>query len=76
MIKYYCDCCLKEADHLYSFDYYCHLDDVVNHKIDGYVDKNMNPVSRRMDEHNFCLKCYNIIVSKAVQEFYNRMVKR
>ena len=75
MVKYYCDCCLKEAKHLNTFEYLCHLDDVLDHKISGYVDNDMNPISGKVVEKNFCNKCYNIIVIKAVQEFHlHRMI--
>lgn len=75
MIKYYCDCCLEEAK-LNSFTYRCHLDDIINHNINVYVDNDMNPVSSRMIEKNFCNKCYNKIVLKAVQEYHNRIAKQ
>jgi hypothetical protein len=75
MVKYYCDCCLKEAKHLNSFEYLCHLEDIFTGKMTGYVDGDMTPISGRVVEKNFCHKCYNKIVSKAVQEFYlNRMI--
>ena len=75
MIKYYCDCCLEEGK-LNSFTYRCHIDDMLAHNVRSYVDNDMNPVSSRMIEKNFCNKCYNIIVSKAVQEYHNRIAKQ
>jgi len=66
MVKYYCDCCLKEAKHLNSFEYLCHLEDIFTGKMTGYVDGDMTPISGRVVEKNFCHKCYN---KKAIELF-------
>ena len=66
MIKYYCDCCGKEAGKLFRFEYYAHLDP--SGKWVGYEYKD-EPIAYRTEVKEMCLPCYNIIIRKAVSEF-------
>ena len=64
MTKTFCDCCLKETNSINHFSYLCHLEN--NMRINGYVDSDGNAVSGRTIDKVLCNKCYNDIVSKAV----------
>ena len=67
MTKYFCDCCGRETTSLYKFEYYIHIDDVLNGKL-GYIDNEYNPVSGRTTRNELCAKCYNEIVIEAVKK--------
>lgn len=66
MIKRYCDACgIEIKENRQVFSPLCHLVET-----DGgqYVDREWNPISGRYVEFDLCLKCYNWIMGKAVQE--------
>jgi len=67
MIKQYCDCCGEEIhERIYHFSYLCHLDP--SGKWMGYEECG-EPVSGRDESKDLCLKCYNRVMSSAVQKF-------
>ncbi len=67
MIKYFCDCCGKEAKRLQSFHYLCHLDPSGKYRL--MADADGNSISGRDEVMKICIRCYNEIVSKAIVEF-------
>lgn len=67
MLKRYCDACgveIKENRQVFSS--LCHL---VETDRGQYVDREWNPISGRHVEFDVCLKCYNRVMGKAVEEF-------
>jgi len=69
MLKRYCDACGKEiTENRQVFNPLVHLLETGN--LAGmYVDNEFNPVSGRRVEFDLCLKCYNRVMGKAVDEF-------
>lgn len=67
MLKHYCDACGKEiTENRQVFTPSYHLIE----PNDGlYVDRGFNPVSGRRVEFDLCLRCYNRVMGKAVNEF-------
>jgi len=66
MQKNFCDVCEKEiSGHINRFEYLCHLDNI--NRVDGYSDAEGNAISQRSVCTDLCNRCYNTIVSKAVQ---------
>lgn len=66
--KFFCDCCNKETKHRPNqFEYLIHLDDMTS--VHGYVDSDWNRISGRTVVVDLCNKCYNDVVSVAVQKF-------
>lgn len=74
-----CDCCGKEGD-CNKFSYLCHLEnqDLSN----AYVDNDGNSISGREVAVDLCNRCYNDIVSVAVEKLrglkqkYERLVQK
>lgn len=67
MLKRYCDACGKEiTENRQVFSPLCHL---VEPDKGQCVDRGVNPVSGRRVEFDLCLKCYNRVMGKAVEEF-------
>ena len=62
--KIFCDACGKEGASN-KFRYLCHLSRL---GLSGYADNEGNAVSGREDSVDLCNKCYNAIVSCAVQK--------
>jgi hypothetical protein len=69
MIKYFCDACGKEElKTLNRFSYLCHIDAVLDHSINVYVDNDRNVVSGRSVSCDLCNECYNKVVVVAVKK--------
>lgn len=67
MIKRFCDACEKEmkTSNSGTFAVKVHLLDS-NLSMGGYVDRDLNPVSGRMENLDLCNACYNLIMGAAV----------
>lgn len=74
MRKIFCDCCGKEITIPKKFGWLCHLTDMVQGKLPGYVeieaDGEMNSTSCREDCVELCTRCYNEIVVPSVKKYF------
>lgn len=62
MKKVFCDACKCEIkDHLMSFDPKIHIVDFIEGNPSGYVDRNWNPISGRVEHFDLCISCYNAV---------------
>jgi hypothetical protein len=64
MIKYFCDSCKIEKDHLESVGVPCHLYSMKDRGT--YVDMDLNVVSGRYDTIHLCNKCKNDFYTAAL----------
>jgi hypothetical protein len=64
--KVFCDACGNEgASNKFSFRF--HLNEISEGKhLNGYLDRDRNPVSGRDETVELCNKCYNIVVMPSV----------
>ena len=72
MVKYFCDCCEKEIDSgrdLNIFEYLCHIDGILDHTANGYVDDDGNRISGRKNAKGLCISCYNRILIESVKKY-------
>ena len=67
MIKMYCDCCGKEINDRHTFNHLVHIEN--NLDVCGYSDSEGNRISSRDVKKDVCIKCYNSIYHKAMNEF-------
>lgn len=67
MTKTYCNCCGKEITSRLTFNYLVHIDSELG--LNGYSDSDGNRVSGREESKDVCIKCYNSIYHKAMDEF-------
>ena len=65
--KTFCDVCNREAK-VHRISYLCHLDPARSVDVRGYVDRDGNPTSGRELTAELCIKCYNRIVGRMVQQ--------
>jgi hypothetical protein len=71
MKKYYCDCCGKETGpslNGFKIQHHMHPDNIHNLS-EAYNDREGNRVSGMEKVIELCNKCYNDIVSKAINRF-------
>jgi len=66
MIRYFCDVCECETNDLNTFAYLCHIDNVVDGSMHGYVDGDLNLVSGRSVGVDLCNACYNEVAVPSV----------
>jgi len=69
----FCDCCgeLKKDNTMFiGFEWLCHLTDISQGILSGFVDENGNTISGRSDAAELCIRCYNKIMVKSVKEYF------
>lgn len=63
MTKHYCDKCKEETDELYVIPIYVHVKS--ENPLAGHckmIDGKIYPHSRRTENTELCIKCYNVLM--------------